>query len=230
MGWRWSVESERYTLRHLPIPPGIAEAAFLGRSLLREPLPEAVLRRAVRLRQVHGAAVLVADAPGSGAEADAAVTDRPGLPLTVRTADCLPVILLEPGGRVGVAHAGWRGLAAGVLEAALSAFADPAGLEILVGPAIGPCCFEVGAEVAERFPGALVPESVPGARRRVDLFAEARRRLLAGGASPEALRVSGICTRCHQHLLPSHRGSDGGPGRLLAVVERRAAAAPAHDR
>lgn len=108
------------------------------------------------VRQVHGAEVLRATAPGVLGEADAAFTTVPGLVLAVATADCYPVALVGRGG-VGIAHAGWRGAAAGVV-AALRAAMTGSGIEVLaaaVGPGIGPCCFEVGEEVAARFPSAV---------------------------------------------------------------------------
>lgn len=107
------------------------------------------------LRQVHGAEVVEARAPGVLGEGDAMFTRVPGLPLAVSTADCFPVVIEGDVG-VGVAHAGWRGAAAGVVRA-LRRHMEGAGIEPVraaIGPGIGPCCFEVGPEVAERFPGA----------------------------------------------------------------------------
>ena len=106
------------------------------------------------MRQVHGTAVIRATGPGVLGEADAAFTTVRGLPLAVGTADCFPVILLG-NGIVGVAHAGWRGAADGVVSAlreAMTAAGSPA-TAAAIGPGIGPCCFEVGPEVAARFPG-----------------------------------------------------------------------------
>ena len=120
--------------------------------------------RPVYLRQVHGTAVIRA-AGGAGrgepAQADAAVTTEPGIACTVLVADCMPVLLAAPGGRgVGAAHAGWRGLAGGVVEAALRALCEAAACEpgevaAWLGPCIGPRRFEVGAEVVQAFGGAL---------------------------------------------------------------------------
>jgi YfiH family protein len=104
--------------------------------------------------QVHGSTVVEARDPGNLGEADAIYTLVPGLPATVATADCVPVIV-EADRAVAVIHVGWRGAVAGVIEAALETM-DGAGtppLRAAVGPAIGPCCYEVGAEVAARFPG-----------------------------------------------------------------------------
>jgi len=107
-----------------------------------------------RLRQVHGRGVVRARGAGVLGEADAAFTTEVGLPLAVYTADCFPVII-EGAGGIGIAHAGWRGAAAGVVAGLRTAMVE-AGIDPLraaVGPGIGPCCFEVGPDVARRFPG-----------------------------------------------------------------------------
>jgi polyphenol oxidase len=110
-------------------------------------------------RQVHGAGVLVVTSPGRPVssskdwEADALLTTVPGVAVGVATADCVPVVI-EGAGFAAVVHAGWRGVAAGVVEAALDRM-GALGLtpeRAAIGPAIGPCCYEVGPEVAERFP------------------------------------------------------------------------------
>lgn len=103
--------------------------------------------------QVHGARVIVADRPGNLGEADAIVTERPGLAVTVATADCVPIAVVGDG-FAAVIHAGWRGLAAGVVPATLATIARRGHVpeQAAVGPAIGPCCYEVGDEVAGQFP------------------------------------------------------------------------------
>ena len=113
----------------------------------------------VWLTQVHGTGVITVDEGNhrrlvaSPPSADAAVTSKPGIPLVVRTADCLPVLLADRAGRVlAVAHAGWRGLAAGVLEATVTAMAAaPKGIVAWIGPAIGPHAYEVGDDVRGTF-------------------------------------------------------------------------------
>jgi YfiH family protein len=101
------------------------------------------------MHQVHGAAVACADGPGPVGDADAIVTDIPGLPIVVATADCLPIVVATDHA-VGVIHAGWRGITAGVIPATLAALADGYGPvdRAVIGPHIGPCCYEVGSEVA----------------------------------------------------------------------------------
>jgi hypothetical protein len=101
-------------------------------------------------------------------------------------------------------------------------------LRALLGPAIGPCCFEVGAEVADHFPEDVrFPRA--GARPHVDLFAAAARRLVAAGVDPGGIAAPGPCTRCHQHLLHSHRGSGGGGGRNLAYAAAAKRTGGQHD-
>ncbi len=106
------------------------------------------------VRQVHGAVVVEPGGPGVGEQADAIITTDPHLPIAVSVADCLPVALIADGA-VGIAHAGWRGAAEGVVGMTIAALAagghDPH--TAVIGPGIGPCCFEVGDEVADRFAG-----------------------------------------------------------------------------
>lgn len=180
------------------------------------------------LEQVHGTGVVRAvAAPVPGAPepvADAAVTAVPGLVLAVLSADCLPVVFAASDGReVGVAHAGWRGLAAGVLEATVAAMATPAA-ELLawLGPAAGPAAYEIGGDVFEAFtrddPGAAgaFVATRPG-HWRADLYALARRRLRALGLS----RVYGgdRCTISEPGCFYSHR-RDGRSGRMATLAWR----------
>lgn len=176
------------------------------------------------LRQVHGTTVAELDATSAGMpEADAAWTRAPGVVCAVLTADCLPVVLGDPdGGAVAVAHAGWRGLAAGVLEAAVGALPVPAGrLRAWLGPAIGPRAFEVGPEVraafAEGDPGAAAAfRRGAGDRWHADLHALARRRLRALGVT----RVHGDshCTYSDAARFFSHRRDGPDTGRMATLA------------
>lgn len=173
------------------------------------------------LEQVHGARAVVLPGPVTGA-ADAAVSWTPGAVCAVLVADCLPVFLASRGGdRVGLAHAGWRGLASGAVEAAVAALdCDPAMLVAWLGPAIGPTAFEVGADVREAFTSrdpACEAEFRPSRNGRwlADLPALARRRLAACGVD----RVTGgdQCTFSDPERFYSYR-RDGVTGRMAALA------------
>ena len=177
------------------------------------------------LRQVHGTTVVRIDAPSTAEpEADAAVTGTPGVVLAILTADCLPVVFAaDDGSEVGAAHAGWRGLAAGVLEATVAAMRAPAPRVLAwLGPAAGPAHYEVGAEVRDAFvtrdAGAAdaFVATRPG-HWRVDLYALARRRLAAVGVT----RVFGgdACTIADAARFFSHR-RDQRTGRMATLVWR----------
>ena len=140
------------------------------------------------LKQVHGVAVAEAD-PSRVMEADASWTATPGIACTIMTADCLPALFCTlDGKRVAAAHAGWRGLAAGVLEATADSLnVPPAQIMVWLGPAIGQPSFEVGAEVREAFISthpqtdeAFIPSENPG-RFMADIYVLARLRLAAHG-------------------------------------------------
>ncbi len=194
-----------------------------NRELLGRALPSPVRW----LRQVHGAVVHDADSPAAGSPpADAAVTTLTGVPIAVLTADCLPVLLAERSGRaVGIAHAGWRGLAAGVIENTVTAMRERAGggIEIAawLGPAIGPAAFEVGDDVVDAFvardPAAgcvFVPGRVPG-KWWADLCRFARLRLSALGV--ESVGGGGYCTASDPVRFYSYR-RDRSTGRMAALI------------
>ena len=182
---------------------------------------------AVPLHQVHGHAVHVVrrtGATGAGATADAAVTDRPGAVLMVRTADCVPILLAGAGsGVVGVAHAGWRGALAGVVHETVEAMVDMgahrASIHAAVGPAIGPCCFQVGPDVARRF-ARLRPDLVEErpAGPQVDLPGAVAFLLERAGVAPAAIHRLAACTSCRVDLFFSHRREEGHTGRLVAAI------------
>ncbi|MDP8984937.1 MAG: peptidoglycan editing factor PgeF [Pseudomonadota bacterium] len=189
------------------------------------------------LTQVHGTCVHHLDFPSRPAEpldraergrpltaavADAAVTRQPGRVCAILTADCLPVLLTTASGdRVGAAHAGWRGLAAGVIEATVSALgASPSSLLAWLGPAIGPRHFEIGAEVREALlqgdrgaQAAFTP--TPAGRFMADLYALARRRLARLGV--ERVFGGGECTHTDADRFFSHR-RDGRTGRQATLI------------
>ncbi len=194
-----------------------------NRALLRKLLPA----DPVPLNQVHGVAVWDADAPRASGEpptADAAVTTRRNTVLEIQTADCLPVLIADTQGRaVGAAHAGWRGLASGVIEATLDALQArvPDGQwQVWLGPAIGPQAFEVGAEVREAFVAqnpAAAGAFQPGAPDKflADIYLLARQRLAARGVS--AVYGGGLCTVSDAQRFFSYR-RDRVTGRMASLI------------
>jgi polyphenol oxidase len=184
-------------------------------------------------RQVHGATILRVATLGLGqgppegkppvGEADGLITTDPGVVLAVLTADCAPVLLADPAaGVVGAVHAGWRGLAAGVVEAGVAAMAalgaDPAATVGLVGPAVGGCCYEVGPDVGEavgaRYPAALT--TTRDGRPALDPAAAAAQALEWAGVGH--LRVAGECTVDLADRYFSHRRDHGRTGRQAGLI------------
>jgi len=174
------------------------------------------------LRQVHGTEVVDLDAPPRSRQADAAITRVPNTVCAIRVADCMPVLLTDDAGTViAAAHAGWRGLCHGVLEATIAAMKVPSErLLAWLGPAIGPRVYEVGEEVREAFlrrdPGAEVAFSPtrPG-HYLLDLYTVARQRLAGRGIK----RIHGgdFCTYSDAERFYSYR-RDRTTGRMAALA------------
>jgi polyphenol oxidase len=165
--------------------------------------------RLAQARQVHGADVVAAD-PDTVAEADGQITAERGVAPMALTADCLPIALVAPEG-VGMIHAGWRGLAGGVVANGVAALRDLGAERIAaaIGPGAGACCYEVGAEVHAAF----------GTRgRTVDLKAIARERLNAAGV--EDVHDCGLCTMHDPERFFSHRRDRGVTGRQAGLAWR----------
>ncbi len=183
------------------------------------------------LRQVHGTRVVACEADGHDVEppeGDAAVASSSGTVLAILTADCLPVVFASRDGlRIGAAHAGWRGLAAGVLEATLAAIgAAPGDCLAWLGPGAGPRAYEVGEEVRAAFvesdPGAASAfEATRPGHWRADLYALARRRLVAAGMAAADIHGGGLCTISDRARFYSHR-RDRRTGRMATLVWRTA--------
>ena len=174
-------------------------------------------------KQIHSAVALPAR-PGRCGEGDAVYGDAPGLALSVVTADCVPVLLAGPDGRLAAVHAGWRGLVGGVIADTLKAAGGGPGWTAWIGPSIGPCCYEVGEEVAEQVAEASGPEAVvsgPGSKPHLDLVAAARRQLLdADMAGVTEVHSVAACTRCDSERLYSYRREGKGAGRNIAFIWR----------
>ncbi|HEX5526186.1 MAG TPA: polyphenol oxidase family protein [Solirubrobacterales bacterium] len=213
-------------------PEAVAENRLrLARALGRDP------EQIVFALQVHGTRLLDHSAPGpdsapssefrgsfvaSGttkeprngiAEADGHLVREPGLAPLVFVADCLPVALYGPGG-LAMVHAGWRGLAGGIVGAAAEAVEATTAA---IGPRIGPCCYEVGEEVLDAFAG--LGEGI-AAGRMLDLPEVARRLLAEAGV--DRVESAGLCTSCEERLFFSHRRDEGRTGRQagLAWIEK----------
>ncbi|MCU5773115.1 purine nucleoside phosphorylase YfiH [Erwiniaceae bacterium BAC15a-03b] len=176
----------------------------------------------VWLEQVHGTDVLrLNGAAPDDLRADAAWTDRAGVVCVAMTADCLPVLFCSQDGKqVAAAHAGWRGLHAGVLEATLASFSCPAGeIHAWLGPAIGPAAFEVGCEVFDAFvadnPQAAAAFKPVGAKYFADIWLLARLRLEAQGVL--SISGGGLCTVTQAEQFFSFR-RDGVTGRLASLI------------
>jgi len=186
----------------------------------------------VRMRQVHGAEVFVAGRNGkdlsapSSPEADIAVSDDPALALSVRTADCVPVLLADRRtGAVAAVHAGWKGTAAGAAMVAVRALASRFGTSASdivagVGPSIGPCCYEVGPDLTRHF--SAHPDAASwfsrDAKPRLDLWRATRDQLVRAGVAAAQIQVCALCTFDHPRLFHSYRRDGAGAGRLVAAI------------
>ncbi len=181
--------------------------------------------------QVHGGAVarVTEHERGKGAlttetaigDTDALISNCPGLPLAIFTADCATVFVYDTATRaVGLIHAGWRGtkerIAAGTLEAMRAEFGSrPENLRVGLGPCIRPCCYEVGREVADFFPGGVREES---GRHFLDLAAVNRQQLLGLGIPAGHIHDSGECTCCGTGEFFSFRREGPATGRMMSVI------------
>jgi hypothetical protein len=165
----------------------------------------------------------IPDGSGLVEDVDALITAAPGVGLLITAADCLQVILYDPRvPAVGIAHAGWRGLAAGVLAATVAAMTQrfgsrPSQLLAGIGPGLGPCCARFSDPERE-----LPPWFAPYIHdRHVDLWAAARDQLSAAGLDRRSIAQQGICTVCRRDRFFSHRGDRGRTGRFAAIVALR---------
>lgn len=234
--WRPRASATGATLAFSTRRGGTSLAPFdtlnLGRSTLDD--PEAIgNNRALLLNslglspvllatagQVHGTRIVEATGPGHQADCDALVSSVPGLALAVTTADCMS-LLFEAPGAVAAAHSGWRGAADGMPVAALSAVCERAAcgaerVHVHFGPCIRGCCYEVGEDVAARFPeGAL---RHPGGKPRLDLPTATRLALLAAGVPGANIHDTDACTACEPYWYFSHRRDQGRTGRLWGIA------------
>ena len=229
-----------FTLRDGGVSTGCFASLNVGAHVEDDALAVAENRRRIKvafdlpsepawLSQVHGSRVVrLGSAAAAGAAADGVVTAEVGPVCVIQVADCLPVLFAaRDGSVVGAAHAGWRGLVAGVLENTVAALGvPPVQLLAWIGPGIGPANFEVGPEVRAAFVGAAPGGAAavagafsPNARGRwqCDLAALARQRLAALGVT--AIHGGGWCTFAAAQTFFSHR-RDGRSGRMAALIWR----------
>jgi polyphenol oxidase len=203
-------------------------------------------RHAAGLTQVHGSAVVVIRrgevAPEGRPAADVIVSDNADTAIAVRAADCVPLLLADARtGTVGAVHAGWRGTAAGAARAALDAMrrefaTDPADVVAVIGPSIGPCCYEVGSELVDAFAAAgharhLIdrwflarPPARGTAQRpmlRLDVAGANRDQLILAGVEETNIHVAALCTAMHLDVLTSFRVEKERAGRLAGVIRPR---------
>lgn len=214
--YTWRDTAGEVEVRFVGRGPGDDAAPGLG-SMLAATLPAGV--EGAWLKQIHSAEVRDARAGHCG-EGDALVSHGRGLALVVMTADCVPVLLASDEA-VAAVHAGWRGLVSGVVPAAVEGLRG-APVRAWIGPAIGPCCYEVGSEVARQVCTASKPSvEVPGPRGRphLDLQRAAAHQLAAAGVG-EIQRID-CCTRCHPEKLWSYRRDANSTGRNMALIWRR---------
>ncbi len=178
------------------------------------------LEQTAKLHQVHGRAVIRAEAAGHLGDGDALMTAKPGIWLEIRTADCVPLLIADPVRRVVAAvHAGWRGTEAAIAAEAVRAMGAEWGceagdLQVAIGPSIGVCCFEVGDEVAAHFPGHITQRDP---RAHVDLVSANREQLMGAGVATERIDTLGLCTTCDAGQFYSFR-RDRGEGRMVTAI------------
>lgn len=180
------------------------------------------------LKQVHGARVVTAERGGLAGRADVLITDRPGLPLAIFTADCLPIVIFDPWKRrLAVAHSGWRGTVEAVARAAAESLAgsggEPGSFLAAIGPSIGPCCYEVDRPVIDRLEAAFpdlwrswVTPAGPD-KWMLDLWLANEDQLRSAGLDSARIDNARLCTACRSDLFFSYRKSRG-EGRLATVA------------
>jgi len=168
------------------------------------------------LKQIHSSVVLAAERAGVAGEGDALVTAQVGVPVSIRTADCYPILLADTRNlAVAAVHAGWRGTAARIVVRTLEQMrarfgTDGADLRVAIGPGIGGCCYEVGIEVARQF--GLEHAG------KIDLAEMNHRLLVENGVARKRIELLGGCTFCDAHLFHSFRRDKESAGRMVSWI------------
>ena len=167
------------------------------------------------LKQIHSGLVLVADRDGLIGEGDALITGQPGIAVSVRTADCYPILLVDSRRRaVAAVHAGWRGTAARIVSETIAEMrvrfeTDPADIYAAIGPGIGGCCYEVGPDVARQFDQSA---------GHLDLADANRRQLIDSGVDISHVDMFGMCTFCDAARFHSYRRDKEQAGRMVSFI------------
>ncbi|MCD6485923.1 MAG: peptidoglycan editing factor PgeF [Syntrophobacterales bacterium] len=189
----------------------------------------------VAVNQVHGDRLLIVDEKSRDwkrsekLECDGIISTIPGVLIGIRTADCVPVFLADRAKRVvGAVHAGWKGTSLGIVVRAIDTFmkefaSRPADILAAIGPAIGPCCYEVDETVFRQFDNkqdkeSFFTEGKKEGKWMLGLSAANRFQLLDAGVPPENIFSADICTSCNRDIFFSHRGESGGTGRQLNFI------------
>lgn len=188
----------------------------------------------VQANQIHSARVEKVDSPGVIENCDGLITDTPELYPVIGVADCHAVFLASTNrSAVGILHAGWRGIAGGIIEEGISKLAEECGIpvreiELGIGPGIGECCYEVGTEVASRFPHATISQRDEGLF--LNLREAIRLRAERNGILPDRITVSDHCTSCEEETWFSYRRDDGKTGRMWGIIGIRSKRKKSDDR
>jgi len=245
--FRWSVEPWGHALRCRPLE-SVAQHLFTTRQLQLSSRSSAWTQAAaslgvgveqvLRVTQVHGNTVrtirageMSADVLAARPDADALVSNEPDVVLAVQVADCVPLLMADPrSGAAAAVHAGWRGTAAGIARVAIETMARAFGtrsedLIVAVGPSIGTCCYEVGADLRDAFRGAgwseadLMPWfSDDGGAVRLDLWAANRDQVRSAGVPAHQIHLSALCTKSNLEVFDSYRAEGAQAGRLAALI------------
>ena len=196
-------------------------------------------RAIVTPEQVHGDVIYQAKREDAGRGSmsyddaikgtDALMTNESGLPLMLCYADCTPIVMLDPVHHAAaVAHGGWKGTVSLIAAKTIAAMGEaygtrPEDVLVGIGPAIGPCCYEVGNDVAARFDDVFADDakkivSVVNGKKHVNLWAANKAQLVKAGVLPEHIDAADVCTSCNHELFYSYRAENGKTGRIASII------------
>lgn len=176
------------------------------------------------LKQIHSAESLIADQPGCLGPGDALLSRKSGLYLSIRTADCVPILFVDPAKRaIAAIHAGWRGTVAQIGPKVICRMLEEFGtravdVEVAIGPAIGVCCYEVGPEVASQLAATFPDRKDLHTRTHIDLAEANRCQLIQSGVRPDAIAIARMCTFCGKDDFHSFRRDAESAGRLISAI------------